>query len=403
MFRIRSQGPLKSRGGGRTAGWRRFRMGVVAVLTVWCLGTSGRAGDTDTDPLGRLIDLDLTGQDLGEAVRQLTQRSGVDFLVGLDVARPEEFERLELHLVLRGCSVRMAADWVARALGTRYRVTEAGQTITFTSSYLWLDRVVPVMRDYNVGGVVEWPRREAFAEVLSELLRIHAIRADYSLQLRETDRRLQAVLAPELQGRLGSILRALAAPGRVPRHRPLPWAEGQLEVEASLQREVNLAYRERSVAAIVGDLAFQADVNIGFDHVPFSSRSFPVLTLDGGVMTLRAALGKLCESTVFAGWQVDVEGGVWLRVEAGDCPVTVSRELLWEDVPVLAYALKPLPAGRKGGEVIAAWREALPADVRGDPSVGIAYDSRSGNAVVVAPMVVQRWLESVLLHSLGYE
>ncbi|MFW5858120.1 MAG: hypothetical protein ACOCX4_09595, partial [Planctomycetota bacterium] len=355
----------------RRACGARKPLWLLALLLCGALFTGAPCGAADRSPLDARIDLDLDGADLGAAAQQLTLRSDADFLVWPDVARPEEFGRHRLHLQLRNATVRRCADWVARALGARYRVVRGGRTVIFTSSYEWLDEVTPEHRFYDLGGIAAWEERDAFLPVARELVRVYALKEPaYSLRMQASDKRLHAILAPELHERLQKALRAMANPGRVPA--PARADPALAAARASLERPVRVACDGWTLPELLSDLAFQADRNIGFDHTLLRERELPRLRLSLGMVPLREALAAICDKAGFAGWMLDPPDGIWLHREDHPTEATATRELLWEGLPVVGYAARGA-AERLGADALAARaRLAIPPDLRSDPSVTVA-------------------------------
>jgi hypothetical protein len=240
-----------------------------------------------------------------------------------------------------------------------------------------------------------WEEREEFLAELRELLKVYAVRApDYSLRLRSSDRRLEAFLAPELHARLETILRTMSNPGRVPRARPLPGAAERAALAAALERPVRATYEDWPLPEVLFDLAFQAEVNLGFDHVAFRDRAVPRLTLALGEVPLERALAAVVRQAELGAVVRDAPTGLWL--DAREEGAAGMRELLWEGLPVVGYAVAPLVEKMPPDKLVAQARDRIPRDVAVDASVAVVYHERSGNLIVAAPALTQRRLENWL-------
>ncbi|MBN1256335.1 MAG: hypothetical protein JXA52_01370 [Planctomycetes bacterium] len=347
------------------------------------------------------VDLDLNGKNLGEVLAELKEKSGVDFIVEQDVARPEEFPQQVLYFDLRGLTLQQSLDWITRALGTRYRVGEDGKTIVFSSSYGWLDEITPIYNAIPLGMITTWEEREDFCLQVKELMKLYAVREpQYQIRLREADYRLEVNLPEELQSRLNASFRAMLNPGKIPQPRNPEAAIDLQGLEQTLAKKVLLDSVNTPLNEILAELSFQADINIGFDHLPFWNRRIPALTLPRGETTLAEALAVICTRTKLGGWLLSPSQGLWLTVQEVDEDRSFryysGRELLWEDVPVRGYAV-PMLARRLGEEkLLEKVRGMLPLDVATDPSVGAIYHARGGNLILIAPEGVQEIVEDGL-------
>ncbi|GEM_PF-2588873 len=368
----------------------------VAAAVLVCIALGFASVRASQDPLDRRIDLDLRGENLLGVQKQLAARSRMDVLIGRDVAHPSEFKRTRVYLEMRDVSVRTAADWVARALGTRYRLLDQGTALEFTSSYAWLEATPPVVRTLNLGGLVDPDDPSRFLSQVKELIKVYALRAPtYSIRMRP-DGRLQAFLPPVLQDRLVAALRAMSNPGRVPVRTETSAPPGTARIQTALDRPVRVACEDRPLPEVLAVLAFQTEVNLGFDHRVLRDRSTPHLRLRLRDEPLRRALQAVAEQAGLRGSSIDPHGGIWLMADPPWWTQAGSRRLLWEDVPVIGYAVRAL-AEREGGEIVVRRaKRAMPTDLRTDPSVAVVYHERSGNLIVIAPSEAQETVEQVL-------
>ncbi|MFH0910686.1 MAG: hypothetical protein V1918_04175 [Planctomycetota bacterium] len=368
------------------------------LLALGCLWlAAARPAAAEDDPLARRIDLDLRGKTVLEAVRQLNERGKIDLLIGRDIADSKSLLTQLLSVEMRDTTLRGAVEWVARALGTRYRLEDGGRTVEFTSSYAWLEKEPIEIQYYNIGGLAEVEEAAAFLAQIKELLKVYAMRSQqYALILRASDFRLQANFPSVLHARLALILRAMAYPGRVPRSLKSEAPLDARRLEEALSAHVRCNYEEVPLPEVLADLSFQADVNLGFDQVALSGRPYPLIRLHAEEEALADVLVKVGEQAGLEGSLFDPPYGVWLTEEPPLLGRSGSRELLWTDVPVAGYAVRPL-AREMGGEVLALLvKKSIPLDVRSDPSMGVIYHERSGNLVVVAPAEVQESVERFL-------
>ncbi|MHC4883836.1 MAG: hypothetical protein ACYTGH_02000 [Planctomycetota bacterium] len=375
-----------------------MKMNHALLLLFWVLPLLAhaplRGGESyvrelgSSDPLERRVDLDLMDKGLTELVKQLTVRSGIDVLIGDDVALPKEFDSRRLYIETRSMTIRESADWVARSLGTRYRVADGGRTLIFTSSYAFLDRVQPVTRFLNLGGLTTRVDQKAFLGQLQELLKVYLLKEpEYTLRLQGNKLMLMAHLPPVLQERLKATFRLLGKAGRPVKE--VGAAPTFTFPQERLSHAVTATYTDWTLANILRDLSFQTGVPIGFDHAPFFGKDMPELSLKLGRTTLGAALKDLCVRIGFQALLPAEGGGVWLSAAPGAKRRLGSRELLWEALIVRAYAVRSLAEKRGRAELTKAVSGAVCDDLRQDPSIGFIYHERSGNLIVIGPATVQ--------------
>lgn len=363
------------------------------------LGTNGLAGSAP-EPLQKQVDLDAFGVHLGEALQQLTVRTRVDFMAGTDVARPEEFERFPLYLELRGLSARQCSDWIARAYGTRYRVTHAGRAVTFTSAYDLSELPIPERRFFNLGGVFreEGGQRE-FLETLAELFKIQALlQPGTVLRIRATDQRLHAELPPALLERLQATLAAMGSTPKSPRStESSPQDSIVRTLRRHLLRRIHADYEKWSAPSVLADLSFQTGLNIGFDHLLIRKGELDSVTLQLGETTLGAALERLGAQTGLQRILLDPGAGLWLAPAGTTGYRAAGREILWEDVRVESFSVEALARRTGVEELEEAVRALFPPDVRADPSAAASYFPPKGALIVIAPDYVLSAVEQVLV------
>ena len=363
-------------------------LGVLAALVVWC----APAAAADAAPR---IDLDFSGIDLGHAVDQFSDRTGLDVMINPDVARPEEFGRRRLFLSARSMPVTQALDWIARALGTRYRYDAGRRSVWFTSSYSWVSPDGAPVEMYTLGGLIGSDGRAAFMARLQELCKTPDCFGElYTMRLRDGEERLVLIQPPVIQQRLHAILSTLGAP---PMPIRAPEADaGLAAIATALEQPVYVDYRGMSLPAALMDLAGQCGVNIAFDPACLEQGAPPKVTVPGGEMPARAALDAVCRAAGLARWVPEVPMAVWLEKTGGSWARMGSRRLIWEEAVAVSYALGPL-AQDPGGEAAAHLvRRALSPDWREDAAVGVVYHPDRQALVVVGPEPMQAEVAAVL-------
>jgi hypothetical protein len=348
----------------------------------------------DNSPLLKKLDIKFSESNLEDTIKYLTSNTGVDFMVGSDVALPKEFMKRKFRFDVRGMTVVDISEWVARSLDTRYRIYDNNTTIEFTSSYDWLGKIRPKAQIYNTGGLLDWGRREEFMAVLNELLKVYMVRgAEYNIRLNEKDQRLIAYLPIVLHRRLSRILSAMSAVGEKAVARDID--KTPLMVTKKLALFVPMEYHDCGFDKLLNDLAFQGNINIGVSaHIrqKCSKRKF---TCKPAEMPFSDALRSVCDYYGLYGYVVDNFGNIWLsektvRNKAG------TRRLLWKDIKIRSY--RAVEAVEEFGikRVEKELRNFFTNDALEDPSVSLAYHYKSGNIIVAAPEEEQLAIEDCL-------
>ncbi len=369
--------------------FRRFTL--LAALFGALAGASAPAAEAD-DPFDRVIRLDLWGRHLGEAISQITERSGVDVRVSPRYIHPREFPLHVLYLKAGAISARQAVEWLSRALDCRYRI-DGPHAVWLTGGYDWLKQEPPEIMIENLGGLVG-PRDnlEAFQAQLSELVKTHALFQIYSVRLESPDLKLVAILPDTLKTRLQQALVAMSNPGE-PIRPPAPrrLEPGETELLERLQAKVVANYRQQDLLDVLVDLSLQSNLNLAFDHDAFPPGQPPRLDLSLGETSVRHCLETLATRLGLGGVELypPREKAGWRRA--------ASRAFLWENLVVKGYAVRDLATRLGSGEVlILKLRERVCPYTWQDPSAAMVFHQRSGNLIVIAPPEVQAELQAEL-------
>lgn len=367
-------------------------------------GGEGRAGSGSggaVDPMTKPIKLRAWGVDPGEAISQIMDQSDVDVIIAPSFLRPEEFKAVRVYLHADNMPVRQAVQWLAAALGCRYR-RRGPRSVLLTGSYDW----VKSLGFTNIIEPVESLVGEdapGFERGVREVARIQALfgRNAYLRfeQPAEPIRagRLVGVLPKRTAAILGEVLQAMnrqGAPiGQAPPHR---LDEAELALAELLLTPVPVSFRERPLLEVLTDLQLATrpvgGLNIGFDHRPLHARRLPRITLPRGERPLREVLREIAAQLGMAGMQVSYPRGIWFTAVEQPSPWTPmpEREIPWETLRVRSYDATPLAATPGGARAVphrirqtvqpAAWREL---------GTSVIYHQHSGNLIVVAPEPVQ--------------
>jgi hypothetical protein len=374
----------------------QFRKTTLSfILSIFiALSLSFNLKAEDNSPLSKKLDVKFPESNLEDAIKYLTSKTGIDFIVGSDVALPKEFIKRKFRFDVRGMTVVDVSEWVARSLDTRYRIYDNNTTIEFTSSYNWLGKVRPKAQIYNTGGLLDWGRREEFMAVLNELLKVYMVRgAEYNIRLNEKDQRLIAYLPLALHRRLSRILSAMSAVGEKAVARDID--RTPLMVTKKLALFVPMEYHDCAFDKLLYDLAFQGNINVGVSSRIRQKCSKRKFTCKSVQLPLSDALRSVCDYYGLYGYALDGFGNIWLsektvRNKAG------TRRLLWEGIKIRSY--RAVEAVEEFGikMVEKELRNFFTNDAFEDPSVSLAYHYKSGNIIVAAPEEEQLAIEDCL-------
>ena len=345
------------------------------------------AGETaPAAPLAQEIRLEAWGKDLGQALASITKQAHVDVRVAASFLKPKDFSSYTLYLYAENITVRQAVEWIARAIGCRYRV-ETLSSVILTGSYDWLREPEEILIEpvASLLGSKEHPA--VFEAKMAELVKVHTLFQAYSLRLEAPDYKLVAVLPARLKRILYDALIAMSQPG-LPLQPPAGEILGEAETELlqALRKSVVVRYKNVSAEEAIKDLTLQSGINIAFDHTPFFVRPLPRLTLNLGQTTARQAIEALAEGLGLSGYEMWPPRSVWLTAAPHKWCEAASREILWENLAVRAYAIADLAQKFGGSEVVVHHlRRQVRPDAWLDPATAIVYHSQSGNLIVVAP------------------
>ncbi|MHC4870516.1 MAG: hypothetical protein ACYTFY_01600 [Planctomycetota bacterium] len=369
---------------------------ISAILLSHCCTISAASVDSGK-PAGRgRIDIDLWNKSLQDAITQLTSRSGIDFIAAADISKPENFKNIKTFIQARNISALDAAEWIARAIGVRYRMADNGTTVIFTSSYHWLDKEKPVAKFYNIGGLLDWKDQKSFIVTIKELLKVYAVKSpEYSIRIRSDDQRLFAYLPDTLQDRLIAVLRAMSSKGRTAVKQDIP--DYLSDLKNKLTVPIIFDYRDTEIQLIIADLSFQGNFNIGFSTNQMKGLLNKKVTFNNGACLLSEALKILCRKLNLAGFSYDPPHGIWLTNNTNEAGRTVgSRQILWESVPVQSFYIKNLINKKNLDTITRSLKNQISLDTVNDPSVSLTYHEHSGNLIVIAPASDQVRLENYL-------
>lgn len=377
---------------------------LIYLITATFISICGYLNAAEVNISEKQIDLDLWDKNLEEAIIQLTSRSGIDFTVATDVSRPENFKNIKLYAQARNITVLEAAEWVSRSIGTRYRITDNGTTIEFTSSYQWLDNIPATSSFYNTGGLLDWRDKDRFLNNIRELLKVYAIKEpEYTIRLRNDDQRLFAYLPRILQERVITILRAMGSKGEAPRKNEVN-AIYTKELENKLNNPVVFDYNDTPLQVIIADLAFQANVNIGITTESIIKDINRKITIKKENCSLDEALKYLCTKISFAGISYDPPHSLWLTKSTADVGRIVgSRMILWENVPIQSYHVGNVVTDKNSDKILKLIKKSISEDSLVDPSVSVIYHKHSGNIIAIAPINEQIKIENCLYKIINQE
>lgn len=365
----------------------------------------------------RKVDLDVWGGTVNDAVSQIARQTGVMPIVSGNLTRSGAAKR-RLYLQAQGLTFAQAVEWLAHALGCRYRVD--GERVYLTTGYEW---VTARKREYGVfirnvetlvGSRSPADRQEKiarFQRFLDEMMKVVTLfdpqsdkfrgpRLEESLDPAVDDVKMQATIPAALKPLFESALRALEAPGEAigaPEPQTLPDAERQL-IETLSRTVVVAAYDRQPLKAVVADLRAQSGLNVGFDHSAMPAAGpAPTVTLRLGNVNVMEALTALARQLGLRGASMSPPGGVWLGRARRDWQLLPSRRVLWaDDVEARCYSLGAL-RGQVDGEALAHWlRNNVQPGVWQDPLASVLYHAPSGNLLVIAPPATQQAVRAAL-------
>ncbi len=371
---------------------RLHRTAMRLLLTIAVLTAPAVAADEGkaAAPLEQEIRLDTWGKDLGQVLASLTKQSHVDVRVAVSFLKPKDFSFYTLYFYAESITVRQAVEWLARAIGCRYRV-EAPSAVILTGSYDWLREPEEILIEPVASLLGPKEPAASFEAKMAELVKVHTLFQAYSLRLEAPDYKLVAVLPARLKRILQESLMAMSQPG-APLNPPAGEILGEAETELlqALRRTLVVRYKNVTAEEAIRDLALQSGLNIAFDHTPFLTRPLPRITIDLGQTTARQAIEALAESLGLAGCEMWPPRSVWLTAAPRKWCEAASREILWENLTVRAYAISVLAKKFGGGEVVAHHlRRQVRPDAWLDPATALVYHGQSDNLVIVAPPALQ--------------
>ncbi len=370
------------------------RRAVAATLALLALSGSLFGGEADPAYFEKRIDLDLWGRHLGDAVSQITERSGIDLRVSPRFIRPKQFPRYKLHLEGKQMPARLAIEWLARSLGCRYRI-DGKHSAWLTTSYDWMKESTKILIEDIESLLDRQGRIKAFEADVEELVKVHALFERYYIRIERQDQgvtKIVASLPRTLRQRLLKGLIAMSRPGqplRLPE--PIQYTSAETALLRKLRNQVVGPYRNQPARAVIRDISLQSNIHIALDPSLFTGKKLPRVTIALGTASARQFIEALAQQLGLKGMELYPPSGVWLTRPARKWIQASSREFLWENLPLKSYATGALAQAFGGGEVLAHHirRRVSPATWL-DPATAVTYHERSGNLIVVAPGRTQK-------------
>jgi len=351
------------------------------------------------DPLSRPVSLHLERQPLGRALSVLSLLSDIDVLVPPEVVAPAEADQMTVTLRMRAVTVRAALDWLTRMLHAHYRALPGGVVRLYrqddwilkadlvtrsyrSGTYKFISR--PAATSYDQSGVADGSpppvlaptydfasERQHTLDLLYALLGYVERRCKGSKLLFDSSRTRLVALQPEMaHGKIAAILAELDRwrdHSLPPARRTSPWLQ---RTTAALAAKVSCDADQQPFDQLIGSLAAQAKVNIGWNTLDREINSRKAITLKLDEVPLAQALNRLMPQAGLAHFQVEPGHGLWL-LRQGDPPVgQVPEEFFWDACVVRSYYIAPLLSHRKLKELLRmiqvevtpkAWKDGPPA------------------------------------------
>lgn len=351
------------------------------------------------------VTLDVWGGTLNEAISQIAKQTRVMPLVSREVNRGGA-SRQKIFVTGRDMPLPQAVEWLAHAVGCRYRLT-AGE-IRLTAGYEWVRRRRYGMFLRQVETLVgirhdsERPEKIAeFQRFLDEMMKAVTLfdpQTDHYQPPRLEEHeggqiKLNANVPEELKPLFEKALVSLETPG-MPAGAP-----GRPAVPPETLRLINklsnttvvAAYRSQPLRQVLDDLRAQSGLNIGIDNSALPQTGDPApVTLQLGNVNIQEALIALARALGLRGAALSPPNGVWLTRGKCDWETLPTRRTLWaDDMEVKVYRLSSLP-GKVDGEALAHWlRLRVRPAVWLDPLASVLFHAPSGNLLVIAPPEAQ--------------
>lgn len=380
----------------------KYRFFIITLFLLKTLALSAAEFFTDEPK----ITLEVWGEGINVAISQIGKQSGVMPIISSAVSGGE-LKNTKLYLSGKKMPLQQTVEWLARALGCRYRVIN-NEKIMMTPGYDWLTvkKYGVILRNIETLIGIHHPseRREKitrFEKMLGELLKIVSIfEPEFRVRLEEHDAtqiKLNAQVPAELKPLFVRAFTALENPGEnftTPKPLLMSNVERQL-IEKLNTANVIVAYRERSLQEIINDLSAQSGLNIGFEQA--RNWSPPTLTLELGTVNIQVALMALAKKLGLANVEMSPPHGVWLSNHKRAWQNMPSREVLWVDnVELKCYSLNAL-SGKVDGEQLAHWvRNNVFPHIWLDPLATVVYHHLSNNLLIIAPAKTQQAVYNAL-------
>ncbi|MCX7935913.1 MAG: hypothetical protein N3A66_11725, partial [Planctomycetota bacterium] len=239
-----------------------YRNALKLAATLLLFAAPAAAGESKAAaPLEQEIRLDAWGKDLGQILATITKQSHVDLRVAASFLKPKDFSSYTLYLYAESITVRQAIEWIARAIGCRYRV-ESPSSVILTGSYDWLREPEEILIEPVASLLGPKESAAAFEAKMAELVKVHALFQAYSLRLEAPDYKLVAVLPSRLKRILADSLVAMSQAG-MPLQPPAGeiLSEAETELLQALRKTVVARYKNVTAEEAIKDLALQTGIN----------------------------------------------------------------------------------------------------------------------------------------------
>ncbi len=379
-----------------------MRIALFFILAIFWGGLGFSADNSGID-WNKRIDIDVAGGTIGEAISQITQQTGIIILPSKQVnGKSGDVWNEKIYLQGKKISLRQAVDWLAAIMGCRYHIS-SDRKIHFDYGYGWVDRRDFDMMLRNVENAVGKDRDvQAFERIIDEITKILTL-FDSAFYTRIEEQGEQIKLVINMPAALKKIFETVLGDFEVSGeaiglNKPLTLPADERELIAKLYSPVIAAYKKRPLPEVLSDLSLQSGVNICFDQNLFRGGKYPVISLDKGKMTLRAALEQIVLITHFKGISISLPNSVWLSTYPGKWGHMTGREFLWGgNTEVRCYSLNGVSPQLIEGNYL-AYQIKMKVSPQSwlDPLASVVYHQVSNNLIVVAGADVQSDVEKAL-------